>query len=220
MTENTLYGLAVDVANHLSQLDASTWTAVQNPHSDTDTAYLVHQRSGMRLYMHRVWNEKGKLNISLSVHDYRDFARYDDPKFANDGINVTAARGALAIAKDIDRRLLTDAREYFLSLVERKSSKERYDNHRHSLAAKMARAAGLDASAVVENDRNGHVGFDMRIPNAHSFWYPPRVDVGVSLSIDSQQREHELVNIKFENLTPEEAERVLALAKQIMKGAV
>lgn len=110
---------------------------------------------GAELWVHTAnyGPDKGKLIVSVNSGHYtdaqgnrqftsaRDVTQYGDLAGATTSIKVSMSRGVAAVARDIERRLLPDARKVWAAMEARKTSALDYASATVATAAKLAQAA-------------------------------------------------------------------------------
>lgn len=99
------------------------------------------EKDGKQISLGLVWNQKDRVVIRGSIHQYRDHLPY---KYDNPEITVAIARGAEVIAKEITRRVLPG---YEVLLTQLRNRKAAHDEHtrivQDNLAALMAVLANV-----------------------------------------------------------------------------
>ncbi|WP_405087771.1 hypothetical protein [Microbispora sp. NBC_01389] len=131
--------LVIEVAEHL---DGFT-PLVRAGHP----AYLVGP-GGARLVVHPLWNRQGRIRV-LGV--YPDGSRSVLPDQRRHEITVTAARGAVFIAKKIERRLLPGYRTDLAACHGRLAARATQDGTRAQLAETLITL--LPGARLIDNER-------------------------------------------------------------------
>lgn len=112
------------------------------------------------LFLSNTWGPKGMLHVSGWVPDYIDRQSVSIPTMPS--INVSLAKSAQAISKDIQRRLLPDYRTILAELLKKHvADVERKDGIRKT---KQRVAEILGSSAKEESELvYGHGSFDIQV---------------------------------------------------------
>jgi hypothetical protein len=164
---------------------ANHGASVERPHDNE--YYVVTLTDGTKVSFSSSWDSRGKVSVTSAPKE-RDHRRYDEKA---PSINVDPARAPAAAVADINRRLLTAARE---DCARARTYRERQDNYANAVDRNIERL-GMHRSTNGSNIVCG--------PNLPGGTYLREV----SVSTDS-------IGFHVSGVSIEKAERILAILKE------
>jgi hypothetical protein len=130
--------VAQSVLPHLVKETGEKWEEMPQP-VDGDGIPCPERKlkraDGLICSFGTVWNKKDRLTISMAVENGDQKHRPYDGKAPV--ITVSRAKKPEAIAKDIARRWVKEAGDYWLEIVKRRESYDRYANESEQTAAEI-----------------------------------------------------------------------------------
>ena len=174
------------IKNLAASFATSHGASVQRPHDNE--YYVVTLPDGTKVSFSASWDSKGKVSVTSAPKE-RDHRRYDEKA---PSINVDPARAPAAVVADINRRLLTDARE---DCARARAYRDRQDNYNNAVDRNIERL-GFHRSTNGSNIVCG--------PNLPGSTYIREV----SVSTDS-------VGFHVSGVSLDKAERILAILKEV-----
>lgn len=173
-----------DLRNQIRPLVTATAEALGEgwkvEEQDTHTGLHIVNGDGASLFMRIIWNNDSRIEIS-GTYPKTQYSIYG---FGNHEITVSRLKSAKAIAGDITRRLLPGYLKDLHALQERIAKNDARDNREAEIAATLEMTPGT----LVKGNRTEY-GWSLR---------------GVGhFTVSTYQRE--TVDLKLDNLTPQEA---------------
>lgn len=174
------------IKNLAANFAAAHGGTVDRPHDNE--YYVVTFTDGTKISFSSSWDSKGKVSVTSAPKE-RDHRRYDEKA---PSINVDPARAPASAVADINRRLLTAARE---DCERARAYRDRQDNYNNAVDRNITR-----------------LGFH-RSTNGSNSIYSPALPGStyireVSVSTDS-------VSFHVSGVSIEKAERILAILKEV-----
>jgi hypothetical protein len=153
-----------DVINEIFMVVAGLlpgdWFWKQNPEGWATRGHLNDRASGMSLYVHLAQSGKNQFHVyPQAPKDSRGQIPYDVSKNLPD-INISAAKPASAIAKDIERRLLAVWEPRYQKALERIAESNAYVETTLSIAEKIAEVVNVRLPNQKPGDAHKRVSFE------------------------------------------------------------
>lgn len=139
-----------DIAEELTKLTGDNWTGYEDNYS---IKFLNRESDGLELVLTKDWRGKHEIRLNLSKDQFSAKFQYSDPATPEIG-NSWNMRNAESVAKDIVKRLLTDAKAMHDELNKRADANKKYENRTQTTQAALGLAFHNGTASFMPANKN------------------------------------------------------------------